>query len=165
MEGAGYFEVALSLLNSLKLFFMAEQNFKNHSRYVPLYHFVAYPAAIFPLVVSVQRLFRAISDGSGRLHAAAVVSLVVAVCLGIWFARAFALKAQDKAIRAEENLRHFIATGKPLDSRLKMSQIVALRFAGDNEFVALAKKAADENLTSKQIKMTITNWKADNNRV
>lgn len=144
---------------------MAEQNFKNHSRYLPLYHFVAYPAAVFPLIVSVQHLFRAINNDSGRVHAAAMVSLALAVCLGLLYARSFALKAQDRAILAQENFRHYIATGKPFDSRLKMNQIIALRFAGDNEFVALAKKAADENLSSKQIKMAITNWRADDNRV
>ena len=71
----------------------------------------------------------------------------------------------DRAIRAEENFRHFIATGKPFDSRLRMSQIIGLRFAGDNEFAALAKKAVDENLSQKQIKEAVTNWKTDNNRV
>ena len=83
----------------------------------------------------------------------------------VWFyARSFALKAQDRAIRAEENFRHYLATGKPLDSRLTMRQIIGLRFAGDDEFVALAKQAADENLSEKQIKMAIKNWKADNDR-
>ena len=144
---------------------MAEQNFKNHSRLVPLYHYVGYPAALFPLVVSSNHFIKALANGSGRLHAAAVVSLVYAVILALWFARYFALRAQDRAIRAEENFRYYIATGKPFDSRLHMAQIIALRFAGDNEFVALAKKAVDENLSGKQIKMAITNWKADNNRV
>src|SRR5882724_3136073 len=143
---------------------MAEQNFKNHSRYVPMYHFVAFAAVLFPLVVTVIHLCKTIGDGSGRLHAAAMVSLVFAVLLALWYGRAFAIKAQDRAIRAEENFRYYIATGKPFDSRLRMGQIIALRFAGDNEFVALAKKAVDENLSSKQIKMAITNWRADDHR-
>lgn len=144
---------------------MAEQNFKNHGRMVPLFHYVAFSAALFPLVITVIHFVKAVIDGSGRLHAAAMVSLVLAVVLALWFARAFALRAQDRAIRAEENFRHFVATGKPFDSRLRMSQIIGLRFAGDNEFVALAKKAVDENLSQKQIKAAVTNWKADNNRV
>ena len=144
---------------------MAEQNFKNHTRFVPLFHYVAFTAAGFPFVISIIHLFKAISEGSGRQHAAAIVSLTLAVILALWFARAFALKAQDRAIRAEENFRYYIATGKTFDSRLRMGQIIALRFAGDDEFVALAKKAVDENLTSKQIKEAIKNWKADNNRV
>lgn len=144
---------------------MSEQNFSNHSRMVPLFHYVAFSAVLFSLVVSVIHFIKTLMASSGRLQAAGIVSLVVAVLLGLWFARTFALKAQDRAIRAEENFRHYLATGKPLDSRLRMGQIIALRFAGDNEFVSLAKKAVDENLSAKQIKMAITNWKADYNRV
>lgn len=143
---------------------MSEQNFKNHSRYVPMFHVVAFTAAVFPFVSSVIHFIKTIADGSGRLHAAAMLSLTVAVILALWFARAFALKAQDRAIRAEEKFRYYIATGKTMDSKLRMSQIIALRFAGDDEFVALAKRAVDENLSSKQIKEAIKNWKADYNR-
>jgi hypothetical protein len=82
-----------------------------------------------------------------------------------WYARAFALRAQDRAIRAEENFRHFILTGKQFDNRLRMSQIIALRFAPDDEFPELAKKAVEENLRSKEIKSAIQKWKADHNRV
>jgi hypothetical protein len=46
-----------------------------------------------------------------------------------------------------------------------MSQFIALRFAGDAEFVALAQNAADENLSANSIKQSIQNWKADTYRV
>jgi len=82
-----------------------------------------------------------------------------------WFTRSFALKAQDRAIRAEENLRHFILTNKPLPSTLRLSQIIALRFASDDEFVELAAKAAAEKMRAKEIKQAIVKWKADYNRV
>ena len=131
---------------------------------VPMFHYVAFTAALFPFVMSIIHFVRTIMDGSGRLCAAATVSLVAAVILGLWYSRVFALKAQDRAIRAEENFRHFIATGKPLDSRLRMGQIIALRFAGDDEYVALAKRAVEENLSAKDIKMAIQHWKADHNR-
>ena len=99
-------------------------------------------------------------------YSAALILLISLVLLIIyWYARRFALKAQDRAIRAEENFRHFILTGKPLDSRLRMSQIIALRFASDEEFPPLAKRAADEKLIAKEIKATIKNWKADYYRV
>jgi hypothetical protein len=143
---------------------MTEQNFKNHSRLIPMFHYVAFTAALFPFVITVINFIKSIGDGSGRLNAAAMLSLVVAVVLGLWYARSFALRAQDRGIRAEENFRHFIATGKPLDSRLTMRQIIGLRFAGDDEFVALAKQAVDENMSQKQIKMAVKNWKADNDR-
>jgi len=82
-----------------------------------------------------------------------------------WYARSFALRAQDRAIRAEETLRHFILTGKPLDSRLRMGQIIALRFASDDELPELAFKAAEKGLRSKTIKKMIKVWRSDNYRV
>ena len=75
------------------------------------------------------------------------------------------LKAQDRAIRAEENLRHYLLTGKPLDSSLKMGQIVALRFASDAELPQLAQRAVSEGMSPKQIKSDIKNWRGDYNRV
>jgi hypothetical protein len=75
------------------------------------------------------------------------------------------LKAQDRAIRAEENLRHYVLTGKLLPTSLTVGQIVALRFAPDAEFPALVNKAATENLPGKAIKASIQNWKADFYRV
>ena len=144
---------------------MAEQNFANHTRLVPLFHFVAYPAATFALVICGYNFYKSISEGSGRTNAAALLALTIAVMIVMWFARSFALKAHDKAIRAEENLRYFAMTGQLLDSKLTMSQIVALRFAPNNELVELAHKAVAESLSSKQIKGAIKNWKEDNNRV
>jgi hypothetical protein len=147
---------------------MSEQNFKNHTRFVPLYHYVTSVLVVALLIGSSFGLYHASSDsGNGAaLHNAMLLFTASLALLFVWFfARSFALKAQDRAIRSEENLRHFIATGKTLDRGLRMGQIVALRFAGDDEFVALAKQAADENLTGKQIKMAIKNWRADYNRV
>jgi len=165
VEAAGYFKVALSFFIHLKLTFMAAQNFKNHTRFVPIFHFVALPAAVFPLVVSIQHFIRTLINESGRVHAASIVSLCLAVVLGVWLSRAFALKAQDRAIRAEENLRYFAMTGNLMDSKLSLRQIIALRFAPNNEFVDLAHRAVAENLSSKDIKMAIKNWREDNNRV
>lgn len=143
---------------------MEAQNFKNHAKFVPLYHFIT-PTVILAIIIgSGVNLYDACKNETG-LYSASLISLLSIVLLVIWFyVRAFALKAQDRAIRAEENFRHYVATGKPFDSRLTTRQIIGLRFAGDDEFVALAKRAVDENLTEKQIKMAIQNWKADNYR-
>ena len=80
------------------------------------------------------------------------------------YVRVFVLKVQDRAIRAEEGLRCFIRTGKPLDSKLTIQQIIALRFAPDEEYLNLMAKALQENLGNKQIKQAINNWKADYHR-
>jgi hypothetical protein len=89
------------------------------------------------------------------------------ICLLLLFflARVFALKAQDRAIRAEENLRHFVLTGRPLDGRLTIRQVIGLRFAADEEFAELAKRAVTESLSEDAIKRAVKSWRADTHRV
>jgi hypothetical protein len=91
--------------------------------------------------------------------------LAFATLILLFLCRMFAVKAQDRAIRAEENLRHFAMEGKLLDPRLTIRQVIALRFASDGEFVALAKKAADEGTAPDDIKRSIQDWRADTYRV
>jgi hypothetical protein len=101
-----------------------------------------------------------------RIYSASLlVAVTVIFAMGFFFYRGFALRAQDRAIRVEENFRHFILTGKPLDNRLGMRQIIALRFAPDEEFVTLAKEAAEKQLSSDEIKKSIKRWKGDYHRV
>jgi len=144
---------------------MDQQNYKNHRRYVMLYHAVLFGMIILLIGGSITNLVKSFGDHH-RIYSASLIC-VVSVCLLLLFvfARSFALKAQDRAIRAEENLRHFALTGKLLDARLTTRQIIGLRFAADGEFVTLAKRAAEENLSEDDIKRTIKNWKADNYRV
>lgn len=139
------------------------QNFKNHSRYIPLWHFITpvFLAAI--LGGSIVNLVHANPHTHYSAALLAVISFVLLIFY--WYIRAFALRAQDRAIRAEENFRHFILTGKPLDRKLSMIQIIALRFASDDEFVALAQRTVTENLPSREIKQAIKNWRGDYNRV
>ena len=141
---------------------MSEQNFKNHARFVPLYHYVAGMLVILGFGGSIVNLFHA--DAHTHYSAALLVVVFFVLILLFWYARVFALKAQDRAIRAEENFRHYILTGKPFDSKLRMSQIIGLRFASDAEMPALAKKAVEENLSQKQIKQAVQNWKGDYDR-
>ncbi len=144
---------------------MQTQHYKNHSRLVPLYHGVTLLAILALVIGSFINLYQVIATGGGLYSASLICLISLILVMLFFFARSFALRAQDRAIRAEENFRHFILTGKPLDTSLKMSQIIALRFAGDEEFVGLAQKAVNENLSSKQIKQSIKNWKADHHRV
>ena len=144
---------------------MAEQNFKNHIRLVPL-HIVGYALAFSALGLALLKLWRSYSTGiSGILVPTILAFNAAALIIALWYCRWFALRAHDKAIRAEENLRYFAITGKLLDSKLRMGQIVALRFAPNNEFVDLAHRAVEEDLSGKQIKQAIQNWKPDHKRV
>ena len=127
-----------------------------------MYHYVAGMLVILGFGGSIVNLFHA--DAHTHYSAALLVVVFFVLLLLFWYARAFALKAQDRAIRAEENFRHFILTGKPLDKQLGMAQIIALRFASDEEFPALAKKAIDGNLSPKDIKQAIKNWRGDYDR-
>jgi L-cystine uptake protein TcyP (sodium:dicarboxylate symporter family) len=145
---------------------MKEQNFSNHSRIVPGYHIVGGLIIMFIFAASVLKLNRNYNSHIGGLLIPSLFILIaIALLVIFWYARVFALKAQDRAIRAEENLRYFAITGKLLDSKLTMAQIIALRFAPNNELVDLAHRAVHEDMTPKQIKMAITHWKADYNRV
>ncbi|MEY2648737.1 MAG: hypothetical protein RL282_1450 [Bacteroidota bacterium] len=142
---------------------MSQQNFSNHARYHPLYHYITVPLVLAGLIGSIVNLTHCTPE---TCYSASLLTLVFFILLILgWLVRGYALKAQDRAIRAEENLRHFILSGKPLDARLRMGQIVALRFASDDEFVALAKRAAEEGLKSKEIKQAIQHWRADYNRI
>jgi hypothetical protein len=143
---------------------MAPQNYTNHTRFVPLYHFVTLPILLLTFIGSLVNLFQSLGNEDRLYSAALLVALSFAALLAAFFGRVFALKAQDRAIRAEENLRHFAMTGKLLDSRLSAPQIVALRFAGDGEFVPLAQRAAEESIAPGAIKQAVKDWRSDDYR-
>ena len=144
---------------------MTEQNYQNHRRTVPMFHVVLFALLALTLIGSFVNLFQSLGDHQRLYSASLIVALTLAALFVMFFSRIFALKAQDRAIRAEENLRHFALTGKLLDSRLTMRQIIGLRFASDGEFVSLAQKAADAKLAEDAIKRAIRQWRPDTYRV
>jgi len=142
---------------------MKQQNYKNHSKYVIGYHGVTLFAILAFMGGAIRNLWNSSED---NLYASSLLVLLAFILLFMfYFIRSFALKAQDRAIRAEEKLRYFILTGKSISNNLNTRQFVALRFAPDEEFIALADKAATENLSETDIKKAIINWKADDYRV
>jgi len=144
---------------------MAEQSYSNHRRLVPLFHGVLFPILVLTLIGSAVNLVKSWGDHERLYSASLILVLVVCSLMLFFFCRIFALKAQDRAIRAEENLRHFVITGKTLDPALNISQIIALRFASDAEFAALAQRAAAEHMEADAIKRAIKAWRADTYRV
>jgi L-asparagine transporter-like permease len=144
---------------------MSTQNYANHAQTVTWFHKVLLPMLLLTLIGSVVNLVNSFGDHERLYSAALLVVLCIALIITAFCARIFALKAQDRAIRAEENLRHFALTGKLLDPRLAPLQIVALRFASDGEFVALAQTAAKDGMKPADIKKAIKNWRADEYRV
>lgn len=144
---------------------MQAQTYARHTRIVPLFHIVLFGLLVLTLVGSCVNVWKSIGDHQ-RLYSACLIAVLTACVLLLYFyCRIFPLKAQDRAIRAEENLRCYVLTGKLLDPRLSVRQIVALRFASDGEFAELCGRAAEENLEADQIKRAIRSWRADHYRV
>jgi len=142
---------------------MKSQNYSNHRRFVPLYHFFTLLGTLLLLIGSIVNLVK--SSGENLYNASLLVFGSLLLMLTAFYARVFALKAQDRAIIAEERFRHYILTGKTLDSMLTTRQIIGLRFASDEEYADLASKAVSENLSENAIKKSIKNWKEDSYRV
>jgi hypothetical protein len=143
---------------------MNEQNYTNHSRYVKGFHFVLGSFLIIGTICSLVNIWQQWSAKDQVFSSVLIGLLFICGVLLFWYSREFAVKVQDRAIRSEENFRYFMLTNKPLDSRITMGQIIALRFAPDDELVMLVGRALNENLTKDEIKKAIKNWKADNHR-
>jgi uncharacterized protein DUF6526 len=142
---------------------MAEQSFANHARFVPAYHMVAYPILTINLLWSGYRL-------ASRFGPDNLVAFLVAAALIIMFfyARVFALTVQNRVIRLEMRLRLRELLPADLVARIPeftVGQLVALRFAADDELPALARRVLDERLTDRKIiKQLVRHWQADTMR-
>ncbi len=140
------------------------QDYSSHRRFVPIYHYVLALLLVATLIGAVINLFGSL--GTESLYSASLIlALSIALLIIAFIARTFPLKAQDRAIRAEENLRHYVLAGRPFDSRLTMRQVVGLRFASDDEFVELAARAVSEGLSEDDIKKAVKKWRPDHDRV
>jgi hypothetical protein len=140
---------------------MKEQNFKNHTQIVYGYYLFTGVPILVLIGIAISKIFSEEERSFGL-----ILLLIGWILLSMLFkSRGFALKAQDRAIRAEESLRYFVLTGKPIDARITLSQLIALRFASDEEFPSLTQRALEERLTNKQIKQQIKHWRSDWHRV
>ena len=143
---------------------MAEQNFSNHKRLVPLFHFFVLPALTLNFGWSIYRLVHVRHWADGVIGVLTAAALVL---LGL-FARMFAVTVQDRVIRLEERLRFERLLPEDLKARIPeftRGQFVALRFASDAELPALARKVLSDNMTDlKAIKQSVQHWRADHLR-
>ena len=143
---------------------MKPQTYANHRRYVPLFHFVTFGLIVVTLIGSIVNVMASLGNHQ-RIYSASLLMVVCVILLFMFFfMRSFAVKVQDRAIRAEENLRHFARTGKLLDPRLTMRQVIGLRFASDDEFIDLARRAVEEGLGEEEIKRAVRSWRPDHHR-
>ncbi|WP_297336032.1 DUF6526 family protein [Algoriphagus sp.] len=143
---------------------MKAQNFENHARYYLFHHFVLTPLTLIYLGYTLYTINQHESVSE------AIQSLLLAVILLLipLLSRIYALKNQNRIIVMEMRQRYFELTGKrfePKEQKLKTGQIIALRFASDEELIPLMEQAILENLTNKAIKRAIKNWRPDYRRV
>ncbi|HKI05629.1 MAG TPA: DUF6526 family protein [Thermoanaerobaculia bacterium] len=147
---------------------MPEQNFANHRKFVPGYHYVLAGLLVVNLVWSLYRLFRGL-PGVPVFDRLLAVAVAVALVLAAAYLRTFPLRAQDRLIRLEETLRMERLLPPDLKARigeLRPGQVVALRFASDGELPDLTRAVLDEKIGKQNdIKKRIRSWRADHFRL
>lgn len=139
------------------------QSFANHTMFDPAFHFFLGPIALANVFVQGWNLYRHFEAGS-----AWILVLAIAALVAVFKMRLYSLKVQDRVIRAEERLRLYrlLPEGsREKIERLTPAQLVGLRFAGDAELPGLVDKTLAGNLKTKEIKLAVTNWRADHFRV
>jgi hypothetical protein len=143
---------------------MEQQNFKNHGKLVPLFHFTALPIFALNFLWACYRLWKLHFAVEGFVGVVVAAGLLAALFCG----RLATLAVQDRVIRLEEQLRYARLLPEDLKARIgefTIAQMVSLRFASDAELPALVRKVLSENLQErKQIKQLVQNWKADHLR-
>jgi hypothetical protein len=149
---------------------MAEQNYANHRKFVPGYHYAIFGILGINLLWSLYRLFRGYPGFEMPVFDRVLsVALAVAFVLIAAYARTFPLKAQDRVIRLEEWIRMerlLPADLKPRIKDIRHGQFVALRFASDEELPELTRAVLDGEIkTSAEIKQRIRSWRADHFRL
>ncbi len=140
------------------------QNYQNHVRWFPLFHFVIMPLLLFNLIWQSVMLYQYPSWDRAESIVLAIGLMLLALS-----ARLQALKAQDRVIRLEERLRYSEVLSNDLAQKaanLQTGQMIALRFASDEELPELVEKTLNgEFKDSKEIKLAVKNWRGDYLRV
>lgn len=142
----------------------AAQNYKNHTRFYPPFHFFVMPVLLLHVIIEGRHLW-----AEPNRSAAFAFLLALALVMLALTARGMALKAQDRVIRLEMHARMRELLPADLVARIgdvKPAHLVALRFAGDRELPELVRAVLAGTLTTqKAIKLQIKDWKGDYLRV
>jgi hypothetical protein len=138
------------------------QNFQNHAKLDPLFHFLVLPVALITVLIAAYQITQRQTLADAWFFVMSIVTLLAFLKI-----RTYALKVQDRVIRLEERLRMMQVLPEPLRARigeLSEGQFVALRFAPDAELTGLVEKALS-GASNKELKAAIVNWRPDYFRV
>ena len=140
------------------------QTLASHRRWIPMWHFFAIPVLVANVIVVATHFAR-----DPQLINGWAVIVAIALLVGILLSRTMPLRAQDRIIRLEERSRLERVLPSDLRGRvgeLTPSQLVAIRFAPDDEVPELTRRALSGELKSQgDIKRAIRNWRSDHLRV
>lgn len=139
------------------------QNLSNHPMTDPKFHYFLLPVSLLNFIYACYRLFE-----TPMLIMVWFVVMAAAQIVLIFTVRLYSLKVQDRVIRLEERLRLQAILPERLRGRigeLSTSQLVALRFASDEELPALVEAALSQNLKNADIKKQVRSWRPDYSRV
>jgi hypothetical protein len=137
------------------------QNFSNHTRHYPLFHFIASPLLAIYALYAIYALIRAPS-----LATVMNVVLAAGVTATLFASRVMVLTVQNRVIRLEMMMRmeRIMGAAAAADAmaRLPVGRLVALRFASDAELPALISRVMSQELTTNlQVKQAIREWQPD----
>ncbi|MGP8259801.1 MAG: DUF6526 family protein [Acidobacteriaceae bacterium] len=147
----------------------AAQNYKNHVRWDPAWHFFMMPILMLNIVFAAYKLVHDWHlENNHHVVFGWMILVSIVLFMAIMKSRMYALQVQDRIIRLEERLR--LAALLPADDlaashALTEDQLIGLRFASDGELPALVARTLKENLSRKQIKEAVVNWRPDTFRV
>ena len=141
------------------------QTYKNHAKFVPLFHYVVLPLLALNLALAVVK----VASLPLSMVTLNTVGTAVALVLLAFLARSFALRVQDRVIRLEMRLRLkelLPAALHPRITEFTPGQLVALRFASDAELADLAQTVLRDKISDKKtIKSMIKVWNPDHVRM
>ena len=143
-----------------------QQDYNNHIRFYTPHHFIFYPVML--LLIGASAWFASTQKDSFLIWLFVCIGFMCLTWLAFMLRQHYALTLQNRIVLLELRYRYFVITGsrlEPLEEKLTEGQLFALRFAPDEEFVALAQRAVNENLSADAIKRAVKNWKADDRRV
>ncbi|MEK4296537.1 ABC transporter permease [Paenibacillus odorifer] len=129
------------------------------------FHFVTMPLALILFVWSAIYAVQEIRDDGALTVPLLLFGMSLCLLFAITRIRIYATKNQDRVVRVEEQFRYFRLTGEALSPELEIAQIIALRYAGDDEFPGLCQLAVKEKLIPADIRSAIKNWREDKMRV
>jgi hypothetical protein len=140
------------------------QTFANHTRFHPPFHYFLAPGGLVLLILTIVNVVRRYH----QLNAWILLLIGILFPVAALLIRTNALRLQDRLIRLEERLRLQSLLSADLSSRigeLTESQLIALRFASDQELAPLVARVLAAKMPSKDIKQAIVTWRADTFRV